>query len=127
MYGCESWTFSVETRRNIAAAEIWFYRRMLRVSYVDRITNVEVLKRVNMERQLLRAIEQRQLRFLDHNIRTGALEDLSLSGKFEGKRSRGRQQTKFQDNFELGPATRVWNLARNRGQWQTMVRLTPNR
>ena len=32
LYGCESWTLAAETRRRVGAAEMWLYRRMLRVS-----------------------------------------------------------------------------------------------
>ena len=127
MYGCESWTFSSETQRNIAAAEMWFYRRMLRISYMDRVNNEEVLRRVGMERELLHIIEQRQLKFLGHVIRKGALEDLSLTGKFKGKRRRGRRRKRFLDNFNIGNAEYLWKSARDRQMWQEVVRRTPDR
>ena len=70
LYGCESWSLTAETKRNIAAAEMYFYRRMMRVSYVDGVSNDDVLSRVQLQqRQLLPQIEQRQLRFLGHIIR----------------------------------------------------------
>ena len=74
---------------------------MLRISYVDRVKNEEVLQRVKMKRELLHTIRQRQLKFLGHAIRKGALEDLSLSGKIPGKRARGGQRKTFLDNFEF--------------------------
>ena len=47
LYGCESWTLTKETMKNIEAAEMWFYRRMLlRISYTERKTNDEVLARI---------------------------------------------------------------------------------
>jgi len=46
LYGCETWTLTAETKNNIQAAEMWFYRRMLRISYKKHITNTEVLNRV---------------------------------------------------------------------------------
>ena len=52
-----------------------FFRRILRVSYVDRVTNQEVLERAGIGKQLLQIIDRRQLRFLGH------IEELSLSGK----------------------------------------------
>ena len=53
-----------------------------------------------MERELLKTISDRQLKFLDHSIRKGMLEDLSLSGKIPEKRARGGQRKTFLDNFE---------------------------
>ena len=37
----EAWTLTAETRWNLEAAEMRFYHQMLRVSYVDRVTNEE--------------------------------------------------------------------------------------
>ena len=31
LYGCETWTITAETKKNLEAAEMWFYRRMLRI------------------------------------------------------------------------------------------------
>ena len=31
LYGCESWTLSAETTKNLEAAEMWLYRRILRI------------------------------------------------------------------------------------------------
>ena len=124
-YGCESWTFTADTRHNIAAAEMWFLRRILRVSYVDRVTIQEVLEQAGIERQLLQIFDRWQL--LKHIIRKEVLEELSLSGKINGKRARGRQRKHFLKNFNLGSARNIWNLARNRLEWQKIVRRTPER
>ena len=34
MYGCESWTVKKAECRRINAFELWYWRRLLRVSYV---------------------------------------------------------------------------------------------
>ena len=60
LYGCESWTLSAALTRNIEATEMWFYRRMLRVSYTAHETNISVLQRMGEERHLLRTIKERQ-------------------------------------------------------------------
>ena len=40
--------------------EMWFHRRMLKISWVEKVTNDEVLDRVQKERQLLQRIEHGQ-------------------------------------------------------------------
>ena len=45
-YGSEAWTINNEAANNINAAEMWFYRRMLKISYQDHVTNEEVLSRI---------------------------------------------------------------------------------
>ena len=66
LHGCESWTVSKNMEARIKAAEMWFYRRMLRIFWVARISNGEVLKRAGMKKELLEVICKRQLSFLGH-------------------------------------------------------------
>ena len=114
LYGCESWTFTAELKRNVEAAEMWYYRRMLRVSYKDHMSNEEVLKWLHQKRQLIQTIENRQIRFLGHCIRKQQLEDLALSGKIKGKRSVGGQRKTLLDNFAKTKARTIWDMARRR-------------
>ena len=39
LYGCETWTITAETKKNLEAAEMWFYRRMLRISWKEKKTS----------------------------------------------------------------------------------------
>ena len=45
MYGCEAWTISKEIENQSRATEMWFLSRMLRISYVDKARNEEVLEK----------------------------------------------------------------------------------
>ncbi len=54
-----------------------------------------MLKRAGTKRNLLRAIRKRQLEFLGHVMRKEELENLSVTGKISGKRSRGRQKLTY--------------------------------
>ena len=118
LYGCESWTLSAALTRNIEATEMWFYRRMLRVSYTAHETNISVLQRMGQERQLLRTIKERQTSFTGHIIRKGELEDLILAGKVQGKKARGGQRLLFlnqvMENTGLTSLRTIWDAARNR-------------
>ena len=118
LYGCESWTLSAALTRNIDATEMWFYRRMLRVSYAAHETNISVLQRMGQERQLLRTIKERQTRFTGHIIRKGELEDLILAGKVQGKKARGGQRLLFlnqvMENTGLTSPRTILDAARNR-------------
>ena len=40
-------------RRTLEAFEIWIWRRMEKISWLDKVTNEEVLRRVNEDRQIL--------------------------------------------------------------------------
>ena len=40
-------------RRRLEAFEMWTWRRMEKISWLDKVTNEEVLRRVNEDRQIL--------------------------------------------------------------------------
>ena len=44
LYGCEAWTHRKADDKKIEAAEMWFYRRLLRVTWTDRRTNFSILE-----------------------------------------------------------------------------------
>ena len=124
LYGAESWTIDKEMEKKISAAEMWFYRRMLKVSWTKRVTNTEILRRVGNPDRLLDVIRSRQLKFLGHVLRADGVEKLSLTGKIEGKRDRGRQRTKYLDQF--GISITHCDFIRgsyDRDNWREMIRL----
>ena len=46
LYACESWTFTAELKRRIQATELRYYRKILRISYKDHVTNEEVCAKI---------------------------------------------------------------------------------
>ena len=42
MYGSEAWTMKSDEVNKIEAAELWFYHRLLRVSWTDKRTNESI-------------------------------------------------------------------------------------
>ena len=47
MYGCESWTVKKAEHWRIDAFELWFWRRLLRVSWTARRSNKSILKEIS--------------------------------------------------------------------------------
>ena len=43
-------------KRRIEAFEMWIWRRMERISYMDKVANEDVLKRVDEDRSILNGI-----------------------------------------------------------------------
>ena len=62
LYAAETWTIKKEVENPINAFEMWLFRKMLRISYQDHITNEEVLRRVKEKRTLLQTNTQRYKR-----------------------------------------------------------------
>lgn len=97
LYGCESWTMDPQTEKRIEAFEMYIYRRMLRISWIQRITNNNVLQRMGKQKELLNTIKERKLQYLGHVMRGERYELLRLiiEGKVQGKRSVGRRQNSW--------------------------------
>ena len=95
MYGSEAWTISQKMRSRLEAAEMWFYRRMDKIPWVDKVTNEEVLARIGVKRSLIKEIYRSQMNFFGHVMRQNGIERLVTTGKIEGKRARGRQRETF--------------------------------
>ena len=49
MYGCESWAIKKAEHQRIDASELWCWRRLLRVPWIERRSNQSILKEVNPE------------------------------------------------------------------------------
>ena len=58
MYAAERWTLREVDRKKIEAFEMWIWRQMEKIGWRDKITDDDVLKRVNEERSLMNEIWQ---------------------------------------------------------------------
>lgn len=77
---------------NINAAELWFLRRIVRILYLDSVTNMEVFRRACVEWDLI---------LTRHVVRNGSMGRLVLQVHWEGKQTRGRQQATYLDHFKI--------------------------
>ena len=106
--------------KKLEALENWFYRRMLRISWKEKVTNVEVYRRMNTSTSLLIDIVYRQLTFLGHILRKGELENLVVTGFVDGNWDRGRQWETFLTYLSKivgkSPLDLI-NLAKKRDVW----------
>ena len=70
----------------------------MRISWIERVSNEEVRKRAGVERELMKTIRNRQMRFLGHIYRKDNLERAVMTGRIEGKRDRGLRTCKVSTN-----------------------------
>jgi len=66
------------------------WRRMKRVSWMDKITNEKILTKVGEKRQLISVIRNRKKNWIGHVLRGKGLLREVMEGRMEGKRARGR-------------------------------------
>ena len=111
-------------QRHLESAEMWFYRRMMQITWMKRISNMRVLEMANEKRSLMTTIRKRQLQFVGHIVREGGLEKVCLEGKIEGKRLRGKPRQKFLDGLVLVTSTDTIDMlhrAQNRSGFRSLV------
>jgi len=52
LYAAETWTLTQTDRRRPEVFEMWIWRRMEKISWLDKVTSEEVINRVNKVRQI---------------------------------------------------------------------------
>lgn len=78
LYGSEGWTLDATTEKKLDAFEMYLYRRMLRISWVQRITNLEVLERMEKSKELMLIVKEKKTTYTGHIMRSERYELLRL-------------------------------------------------
>ena len=97
MYGCESWTIKKAEHQSIDAFELWSWRRLLRVPWTARRSNLSILKEINPEYSLMLKLN---LQYFGHLMRRAdSLEKTPMLGEIERQRRRGKQRMRWLDGI----------------------------
>ena len=128
LYACESWTLTAELQRRIQAMETRCYRKILRISYKDHVTNEEVRAKVQQaiepHEDLLTIVKRLNLQWYGHVSRSLGLAKTILQGTVKEGRRQGRQMKRSEDNIrewtglEFG---RSESAVKNREKWRKLV------
>ena len=69
VYGAEAWTLCKADENRILAAEMWLWRRMLKISWKEKRTNASILSELNIKRELLGKIVTLKMSYFGHILR----------------------------------------------------------
>src|SRR5438876_4311311 len=68
-YGWESWTWNKVMRKKVNAFEFWCCRRILKISWRDKVKNEEILKQLQKRLHFVEDMMTRKLRYAGHVLR----------------------------------------------------------
>ena len=100
MYGCESWTVKKAERGRIDAFELWCWRKLLRVPWTARRSNLSILKEISPGCSLEGMMLNLKLQYFGHLMqRADSLEKTLMLGGIGGRRKRGRWRMRWLDGI----------------------------
>ncbi|XP_025995184.1 uncharacterized protein LOC113004855 [Solenopsis invicta] len=89
LYEMKAWILKVTLINKLEAFKIWTLRRSLRISWVERTSNKNVIRRVGLEdRELFKHFKGRKIADFEHLLREERYNflQLILESKIEGRR-----------------------------------------
>ena len=90
VYGCESLTVNKAERQRIDGFELWYWRRLLKVSWTARIFNQWIVNKISPEYSLEGLMLKLKLQYFGHLMqKTDSFKKTLMLGKTEGRRRRG--------------------------------------
>ena len=78
LYECETWTMRKEKIIRLSAFEMWVWRRIAKVSWMNKRTNEQVRSSMNKKRRLIKTIWDRKKNWIGHVIWEDGLMKLVL-------------------------------------------------
>ena len=124
-YGCETWTLSKANENKIEVFEMWCLRYMSNIQWKDHVRNEDVLQKLKTKRHLLQDIQKRKIRYFGHIKRKNNLLTLSMEGKVNGRRPRGRPRNNWVGDIKEWTGLPAYDCARravDRDLWGVIAR-----
>jgi len=124
-YGSESRAVRKKGREKIDTFELWMWRRILRVPWTEKRTNLSVLEEVKPKRSLEATILRLKLHYFGHVMRAKwSLEQDIMLGQVAGYRRQGTPRKRWLDSIKEATGLRLGVLkeaVQDRKKWRMLV------
>ena len=115
MYGCDSWTIKKAEHQRTDAFELWWCRRLLRVTWTARRYNQSILKEISLGCSLEGLMLKLKLQYFGHLMpRADSFEKTLMLGKIEGRR---RRDDRGWDVWMASPTQWTWVWVDSNSWW----------
>ena len=126
LYGCEAWTCRKADEKRLEAAKMWFYRRLLRIPWTSKRTNISILAELAASREVLEIVDRRRLKYIGHILRNKNTDLMAttLQGKIEARKKPGRPSTTYIENIKKVSNMNIQQMAhksQDRELWRRTV------
>jgi len=81
---------------------MWNWQRMEKISWTDKVTNKDVLKKLNESKNMLNVIRQRKRKWIGHVLRNDEFLQEIFEGRMKGRPARGRKRIQLLDDLADG-------------------------
>ena len=83
LYGAETLTIRAVDQKHLNNFEMWCWRRMEKIIWIDHVRNEEVLIIVKEQRNILHEISKRKTNWIGHILRRNCLLQRAIEGKIK--------------------------------------------
>ena len=99
MYAYEGWTIRKAEHQRVDAFELWCWRRLLRVPWTPRISNLSILKEINPGISLEGMMLKLKLQYFGHLMRRVDSLEKTDAGRDWGQEEKGTQRMRWLDGI----------------------------
>ena len=82
--GAETWTLRAVDQKHLGNFEMWCWRRMEKISWIEHVRNEKVILRVKEQRNILHEIRKRKANWIGQIVCRNCLLQQVIEGKIKG-------------------------------------------